>query len=38
MFTFCHYEPPQVAKNLVFSGNQETLRLRLRVTMWTVMH
>jgi len=29
---FCHSEPPQAAKNLVFAANQETLRLRLRVT------
>ncbi len=32
MLPFCHSEPPQAAKNLAFSGNQETLHLRLRVT------
>ena len=28
MLPFCHSEPPQAAKNLAFSGNQETLHLR----------
>jgi hypothetical protein len=31
-FFICHSEPPQAAKNLAFTSNYETLRLRLRVT------
>jgi hypothetical protein len=38
MLPFCHSEPPKAAKNLAFSGNQVTLRLRLRVTKWAISH
>jgi hypothetical protein len=38
MLLFCHSEPPKAAKNLAFSGNQETLRLRLRVIKWAILH
>jgi len=38
IMTVCHSEPPKAAKNLAFSSNQETLRLRLRVTKWAIWH